>query len=335
MQQRFALIGCGKIASRHAENIVTSGILQAVCDIEPERASLLGKQFNARPYFSVESLLENEKELTAASICTPNGLHARHAIQCLRQGLNVLCEKPLCIKTEDGEAMIEAAGAAEKQLFVVKSTRFNPVVAELKKIIDDGRLGNIYSFQLSCFWNRPPEYYHNSWKGTLALDGGTLFTQFSHYIDVMYWLFGEVKSIQGVRKNFAHLQVTEFEDSGVVALEMQNGIIGSLNYSVNAFKKNMELSLAVIAEKGTVKIGGEYLNELNYQLISDYVFRDPGGGNEANDYQFYKGSMSNHEKVYEHLLLALDGRDNLSATAGDALKTIHIIERIYNECRFI
>ena len=143
MQHKFALIGCGTIAERHAENIAKSGILRAVCDVIPERADTMAKGFNAKPYYSLESLLQNEKELTVASICTPNGLHALHSIQCLQAGINVLCEKPLCIKTEDGQAMIEAAKSANKKLFVVKSTRFNPVVADFKKIIDEGRLGNL------------------------------------------------------------------------------------------------------------------------------------------------------------------------------------------------
>ena len=335
MQYSFALIGCGKIAERHAENIIKHGSLSAVCDIVPERANSLAQKFNARPYYSLQSLLENEKNLSLASICTPNGLHALHTIQCLKAGLHVLCEKPLCIKTEDGKAMIEAAKSANKKLFVVKSTRFNPVVANLKKIIDEGRLGSIYSFQLSRFWNRPAEYYQDTWKGTLELDGGTLYTQFSHYIDVMYWLFGDVKNVQGIRKNIAHEGLMEFEDCGVMAIAMQNGIIGTLNYSVNAFKKNMELSLTIIAEKGTIKIGGQYLNELQYQLIDDYIFHDPGKGNDANDYEFYKGSMSNHDKVYDNLILALNGDNHLSATANDGLKTIGIIEKIYKECKFI
>ncbi|MEO6328403.1 MAG: Gfo/Idh/MocA family oxidoreductase [Ginsengibacter sp.] len=335
MHQKFALIGCGKIAERHAENIITKGTLQAVCDIIPDRASELAKKFNATPYQSLASLLQNEKGLTVACICTPNGLHALHTIKCLQAGLHVLCEKPLCIKSEDGKAMIEAARLSGKKLFVVKSTRFNPVVAQLKKIIDEDRLGKIYSFQLSCFWNRPAAYYQDSWKGTLKLDGGTLYTQFSHYIDVMYWLFGEVKNVQGIRKNMAHEGLIEFEDCGVISIEMKNRIVGTLNYSVNTFKKNMELSLTVIAEKGTVKIGGQYLNELKYQLIDDYIFDNPGTGNTANDYTFYKGSMSNHDKVYDNLLLALNEHEHLSATADEGLKTITIIEKIYEECKLI
>src|SRR5437868_13169205 len=175
--QQFAIVGCGKIAERHAENIIKKGLLSAACDIIPERAHKLAKKFNARPYYSLTDMLEQEHKLSAAAICTPNGLHALHSITCLQAGLHVLCEKPLCIKSDDGEAMIKAAQKAGKHLFVVKQNRYNPHVAEVKKMCIEGRLGNITSFQVNCFWNRPKEYYNDGWRGTKDLDGGTLFTQ--------------------------------------------------------------------------------------------------------------------------------------------------------------
>lgn len=330
---QFALIGCGRIAERHAENIIKHAKLTAVCDIVNIRADDVAKKYNAKAYYSLDDLLLNEKHLDAASICTPNGLHAIHSIQCLHEGINVLCEKPLCIKTSDGEAMIAAAEKANKKLFVVKSSRYNPSVIQLKKIMEEGRLGNIYSFQISCFWNRPAEYYYNTWKGTLALDGGTLFTQFSHYIDVLYWLLGDVKNVQGIRKNKAHKGIIEFEDCGAVAMEMDNGVIGTLNYSVNTFLKNMEVSFTLIGEKGTIKIGGEYMNEINYQVIEGFDFIPDVQNNLPNDYGFYKGSMSNHNKVYENLLLALKDDAHSFTTALDGLKTVSIIEKIYKECK--
>ncbi len=331
----FAIVGCGRIAERHAENINRIAKLTAVCDVVKSRADDLAKKYNAKAYYNITDLLSNQKKLDVASVCTPNGLHAAHSIQCLHAGINVLCEKPLCIKTEDGNEMIAAAEKAKKKLFVVKSTRYNPALIQMKKLLEEGRLGSVYSFQLSCFWNRPSAYYYNTWKGSLQMDGGTLYTQFSHYIDVMYWLFGDVKVVQGIRKNYAHKQLIEFEDSGVVALEMQNGIMGTLNYSVNTFIKNMEVSLTVIAEKGTIKLGGEYMNEINYQLIEGLDFIEVSKSQEANDYGFYKGSMSNHDKVYENLLLALKDEKHLFTTAVEGLKTVSIIEKIYRECRLI
>ena len=149
---------------------------------------------------------------------------------------------------------------------------------------------------------------------------------------MLYWLFGDVKNVQGIRKNVAHTQSIEFEDCGAITLEMHNGIIGTLNYSINTFLKNMEVSLVIIAEKGSIIIGGEYLNEIKYQLIENYTFTDTGESAKANNYGFYKGSMSNHDKVYENLLLALSDKNHAFTTAEDGLKTVRIIEKIYKEC---
>ncbi|MDB5221734.1 MAG: Gfo/Idh/MocA family oxidoreductase [Chitinophagaceae bacterium] len=328
MQQHFALIGCGKIANRHAENIVKRGVLTSVCDIIPERANDMATRFNARPYYSLESLLKAEEQLTTAVICTPNGLHALHSIQALEKGLHVLCEKPLCISTKDGKAMIAAAEKAGKYLFVVKQNRFNPPVAEIKKLCDENKFGKITSFQINCFWNRPKEYYTDTWKGTKALDGGILYTQFSHFIDLLYWILGDVKDVKVLTKNFSHSYI-EFEDTGTVIFDMQNGTIGTLNYTINSFKKNMEGSFTLFGDKGTVKIGGEYLNTLEYQSIENYEIQLQPAFIRANDYGFYEGSMSNHNKVYDHLFDALEGRPHQIPDAREGLKTIEIIEKIY------
>jgi predicted dehydrogenase len=224
--------------------------------------------------------------------------------------------------------MISAAEKNNRKLFVVKSTRYNPALVALKNAIVENRFGTIYSFQLNCFWNRPAAYYADSWKGTLQWDGGTLYTQFSHYVDALLWLLGDISQVTGFRKNFAHQDVVEFEDSGIAAVQMSSGVIGGLNWSVDTFQKNMEVSLTLIGEKGSISIGGEYMNKLNYQLIDQYSLDLPGGGN-ANDYGFYKGSMSNHDKIYENLLKALGDADHPFANASDGLKTVAAIEKIY------
>ena len=328
-QLRFAIIGCGKIASRHAEQAVRWGQLAAVCDTVKERADSLAKTFNATAYYHIDELIQNEPAIDIAAICTPNGLHAAHSINMLKSGANVLCEKPLCITSAEGNSMIAAAKESGKKLFVVKSTRYNPALIELKKILDEKNLGDLYSFQLNCFWNRPPSYYEDSWKGTNNMDGGTLYTQFSHYIDAMLWLFGEVKEVKGFRKNMAHQSIIDFEDTGVVSLEMENGVIGGLNWSVNTFQKNMEVSLSIIAEKGSMRIGGEYMNKPEYQLAETIPLNVSDSG-DANDYGSYKGSMSNHDKVYENLLMALEDDQHPFSGAADGLRTVETIERIYN-----
>jgi len=328
-QLRYAIIGCGKIAPRHAAEIVKHGKLLAVCDIIKEKADSLAQQFSSKPYYFITDLLASEKEIDIVSICTPNGLHAEHAIQSLNAGCNVLCEKPLCISTSDARQMIETAEKIKKKLFVVKSTRYNPALEELKKILGEKKLGRLYSFQLNCFWNRPDSYYTGSWRGKHITDGGTLYTQFSHYIDAMLWLLGDIKTISGFRKNMAHQKSIEFEDSGIVSIEMENGMLGGLNWSVNTFQKNMEVSLTIIAEKGSIRIGGEYMNKIEFQQMEGSKLEIPQPG-AANDYGSYKGSMSNHDKVYENLAKALQDENHPFSNAYDGLKTVETIERIYN-----
>lgn len=327
----FAIVGCGRIAQRHAQHIQKFGTLSAVCDIVPERAQALAAKTGARPYASDEALLAGEPAVDVVSICTPNGLHAEHTIRALNAGHHVLCEKPMAITVHDCGEMIRAAEQANRRLFAVKQNRFNPPVAAVKDAIDRGKLGRIYSIQLTCFWNRNAEYYQDSWKGSKALDGGTLFTQFSHFIDLLYWMIGDVKRVRAFGGNLGHQGITEFEDSGVVLLEFYGGALGTLNYSVNSYKKNLEGSLTILAENGTVKIGGQYLNTLDYQEIEGYVIPELPAGNAANSYGTYQGSMSNHDKVYENVVNVLTHGGSISANAFDGFKTVEIIDRIYQE----
>ena len=229
--------------------------------------------------------------------------------------------------------MINAAERANKRLFIVKQNRFNPPVAAVKKIIDEGRLGKIYSAQLSCFWNRNEAYYKNSWKGTKDLDGGTLFTQFSHFIDLLYWIVGDVKDVQGFLGNFDHQGIIEFEDTGVVSLKFYNGAIGTINYTVNSHGRNMEGSLTLFGEKGTVKIGGQYLNELEYQDIRDYKIDNLPPGNPPNNYGQYQGSMSNHDKVYQNVIEVIGGSGIIATNGFEGLKTVEIIDKIYSTAK--
>ncbi len=333
MRPVFAIVGCGRIARRHAEQIKRVGTLAAVCDIDNTAADELSRAFGARPYYSIESLLASEPGLDVVSICTPNGLHAQHSILALKAGCHVLCEKPLCISVSDAREMIEAAQQSAKMLFVVKQNRFNPPVQVVKQWLTDGTLGRIHSFQVNGFWNRPREYYLQSWKGTRDLDGGTLFTQFSHFVDLLYWFLGEVKSVRSFIRNFEHPFI-DIEDTGVAILEMTNGAIGTLNYTVNSFQKNMEGSITLFGEKGTVKIGGQYLNTLEYQNLQSGAETPIPEGKPANQYGFYQGSMSNHDKVYENLVMALQQPGYELASAHDGLKTVEIICQIYGQAGF-
>lgn len=331
---KFAIVGCGRIAQRHAEHINNNGTLVAVCDVEKEKADALAQKYNAKAFYSLTDMLaDNNIGIDVVSVCSPNGLHAEHSIASLKAGYNVLCEKPMAINVTDCGEMIQAAEKVNKRLFAIKQNRFNPPVAAIKEIIEQGKLGKIYSVQLSCFWNRNEDYYANSWKGTKDLDGGTLYTQFSHFIDLLYWLVGDVRNAYALTGNYGHEGTIEFEDTGVIALKFYNGAVGTINYTVNSYGRNMEGSLTIFAEKGSVKIGGQYLNELEYQSIEGYKIENLPEGNKANNYGNYQGSMSNHDKVYENVIDVLQNGGSISTSAFEGLKTVEIIDKIYQSAK--
>jgi len=327
---KFAIIGCGQIAGRHAEQIKKIGRLVAVCDIVPERVDSFAKLHHAVAYEIIDDLLKQEKEIDIVTVCTPNGLHAIHSIKALKAGKHVLCEKPMAISSAEAKKMIAEERQSGRKLFIVKQNRYNPPVAFVKDLIEKGRLGRIFSFQINCFWNRPASYYNSPWRGTIELDGGTLYTQFSHFIDLLQWLLGDLAKADGIRKNYLHKNCIQFEDTGVACLEMSNGAIGTLHYTINSSKKNMEGSFTLFGDKGTIKIGGEYLNELEYFAVEDVEPPSLDDGRPPNQYGLYQGSMSNHDKVYQQLVMALSDPGHLFINSEETLKTTEIIEKIYN-----
>ncbi len=326
---KFAIIGCGRIGRRHVDHIQNVGQLVDVCDIDASKLEEIKTNHSVKTYEDADELLKNT-EADVVSICSPNGLHFQHTIAALKAGKHVLCEKPMALTVDDCGKMISESLKANKRLFIVKQNRFNPPVDAVKKAIDEGKLGRVLSVQLNCFWNRNERYYENSWKGTKKLDGGSLFTQFSHFIDLLYWIIGDVKSVKGFNGNYLHEGIVEFEDHGVAVVEFYNGALGTINYTTNSYGGNMEGSLTIFGEKGTVKVGGQYLNELEYQRIEGYEISGLPPGNPPNSYGQYQGSMSNHGEVYQNVVSVLTG-DGLIATNGfEGLKTVEIIDKIYS-----
>jgi len=326
----FAVVGVGHIGSQHAKHASAFGHLVAVCDIKKDRAEAIARQYNCNSYLSLDELLSNEKQLDLIAICTPNGLHAEHTIKALKAGCNVLCEKPMATCVRDCERMIHTAEETNKRLFIVKQNRFNPPIKALKKVVDEGRLGTILNVQVNCFWNRNQEYYRSSdWRGKLKMDGGTLFTQYSHFIDLLYWLVGDVEEVRAFTDNFLHKGVIEFEDTGVVVLKFTTGVLGTIHFTINSYGRNMEGSITLFGEKGTVKVGGQYLNILEYQAIEGYEITGLEQGNPPNVYGAAKGSMSNHDKVYENVIDVLMHGGSIATDLLDGLKTVQIIEKIY------
>jgi predicted dehydrogenase len=267
------------------------------------------------------------------AVCTPNGLHCEHSIKAFEAGFHVICEKPMAMTIYDCGDMIKAAERANRRLFVVKQNRYNPPVVHLKKLIDTGILGRIFTVHLNCYWNRNEEYYRRSWKGTRDMDGGTLYTQFSHFIDLLYWLVGDVKEVMAFTDNYCHESSIEFEDAGVAILRFHTGAIGSVNFTINSYQKNMEGSLTLFCENGTIKIGGQYLNEIEYQHVKGIEQAKLEVGRPANQYGYYQGSMSNHEDVYKnvHEVLTADGA--IVTIGYEGLKTVEIIDKIYAAAR--
>jgi predicted dehydrogenase len=199
--------------------------------------------------------------------------------------------------------MIYKSLQMHKFVFCVMQNRYSPPSAWLKDMVTSGVMGKIYMVQINCFWNRDERYYKKgNWKGSKITDGGTLFTQFSHFIDIMYWLFGDIDNIQGKFADFNHSETTDFEDSGFVNFDFINGGMGCINYSTAIANQNLESSLTIIGEKGSVKIGGQYMNEVEVCNITDYEMPVLAETNPGNDYGAYKGSAANHNYVIKNVI---------------------------------
>lgn len=328
---KFAIVGCGHIGKRHAEMVVRNeeSELVALCDSAGKNQLTLDA-YDVPFFSSIEDMLSSNVEIDVVNVCTPNGYHALHSLAALKALKHVVCEKPMALSKKDCEEIIHRSMQASKQVFCVMQNRYSPPSVWIKELIDKNVLGNIFMVQVNCFWNRDSRYYRSdTWKGDGKLDGGTLFTQFSHFIDIMYWLFGDITNIHGNFQDFSHRDLTDFEDSGMVNFNFVNGGMGCINYSTSVWNKNLESSLTIIAENGSVKIGGQYMNEVVYCHVNGYDMPELAPSNPANDYGTYKGSAANHHYIIENVVDHLRGRTPVTTNALEGMKVVEIIERIY------
>lgn len=328
---KFAVVGCGHIGKRHAEMIRrnSEAELVAMCDIRPLK-DLSMDGLEVPFYQTMDEMLTQHPDIEVVNICSPNGLHAPQALKALEYKKHVVCEKPMGLTKASCEDIIYKSLQVSKQVFCVMQNRYSPPSIWLKEVIDQKLLGDIYMVQVNCYWNRDDRYYKKGgWKGTKELDGGTLFTQFSHFVDIMYWLFGDIKNIRASLKDFAHQNSTEFEDSGVVQFEFVGGGMGSINYSTAIWDTNLESSMLIVGKKGSIKVGGQYMNEVEYCHIENYTMPTLAEAGPANDYGPYKGSAANHHLVIQNVVDTLKGRTTVSTNALEGLKVVDIIERIY------
>ena len=328
----FAIIGCGHIGKRHAEMISKNpdAELIALCDIRS--AEECGVSDYKVPFYNtIDELLAAEKQLDVVNICTPNGLHAEMAIKAMKAGFDVVVEKPLTIKKSDAEKILETSFETGRNVFGVMQNRYSPPSVWLKQIMKENRLGEIFMVQVNCFWNRDERYYTpDTWHGKADLDGGTLFTQFSHFIDIIYWLFGDVENIRASFADFNHKELTDFEDSGLVHFDFVKGGKCSLNYSTAVYNQNLESSLTIIGEKGTVKVAGQYMNEVVHCDIENYTMPELPPANPPNDYGLYKGSAQNHHFVIQNVIDKIHSNHPITTNALEGMKVVDIIERIYS-----
>lgn len=329
---RFALIGHGRIGKRHAALINQNPLarLVAVCDcLSAEEA---GHQDDHIPFFqSMETLLD-ETRPDVVNICLPNHLHREATLLALKKGSHVVCEKPLAIRKEDAEEMLHQSLLTGKKIFVVMQNRYSPPAQWLNDLLTENRLGKIFMVQVNCFWNRDDRYYTgNDWHGRKDEDGGTLFTQFSHFIDMLYWLFGDITNIRANLRDFNHQHSTDFEDSGTVTFDLQKGGIGTLSFSTAVWNSNLESSLTIIGEHGSVKVAGQYMNEVTHCHINGYTMPELAPSAPPNNYGAWQGSASNHAHVIQNVIDNLSANHPITTNAFEGLKVVEIIEQIYRK----
>lgn len=311
---KFVIIGYGHIGQRYALLLErqNSAALVALVDVQ------LASTNSPVPYFStIDKLLAADIDFDIAIIATPNGLHAQHAIQCLKAGKDVVIEKPIALTAAGVEQLYQVAHSYNRRIFPVFQNRFAHTSLWLKELLGNGQLGQVFMVQVNCFWNRGGQYYSTGhWHGTKLLDGGTLFTQFSHFIDMLIWLFGPIKDVERKLFNFNHVQ-TEFEDSGIVTFGFEQGGEASLSFTTSVFDRNYESSLLIIAENGTVKVGGPYMDKLVFQHGR---FDFP---------EMLEQTNSNHQLFLEDVVKRYVNNMPALVSEQEALATIRFIETVY------
>lgn len=332
---RLAIVGIGNIGKRHIAVIDAdpNTELLGICDINKEKCQKQSELYNGIPMYSDFIKMLDEIDADVISICTPHFLHKPMTLEAVDRGFNVLVEKPMALKVDDAQEMISAAEKKGVKLFVVKQNRFNVPVKLVKEAIDEGRLGKIYMVQCNVLWNRNTEYYSESdWRGDKEKEGGALFTQVSHFIDLMIWIFGDVVEAKSNIDTLKH--DIDVEDSGVANLKFDSGVLGSVLWTTCVYNKNHEGSITIIGDKGTVKIGGQYLNKIDFWDVESYPL--PNNINFVdlpNNYGKYQGTSSNHDKVIKELVKDMNNQSGKTVHGEEGIKSIAAIQMIYENAK--
>ena len=328
---KFAIVGCGSIGKRHIAVVDAepNAELVAICDIDEKKCIELSSLYDNVKYYTDYATMLKEVDVDIVNIATPHGLHASMSIAAANAKKNILVEKPMALHPTDCALMNEAAVKNDVKLFVVKQNRYNTPIALTKKAIENGKLGRIFMTQCNVMWNRHQEYYNDSdWRGRLKLEGGALHTQVSHFIDLLIWWFGDVVEAKTIIDTLNHN--IEIEDCGVTAMKFSTGVLGSLFWTTCVYNKNFEGSITIIGEKGTIKIGGKYLNKIEYWDVQSYPLPEDIDFEDApNNYGKYQGTSSNHDKLMTDLVHLFTQNRKGIVEGSEAIKTVEAIDLIY------
>ncbi len=330
---KVGLLGCGRIATHHLDAITKypdQFELVAVCDSHPAAAEGVAKTYQVKQiYTSLEEMLANAS-IDLVVLCTPSGLHPKQVMQVAKAGKHVVTEKPMATHFEDGLQMVKACDDANVRLFVVKQNRFNPPIQALKQAIDAGRFGKIYLVSMNVFWMRSQSYYdQNPWRGTFEFDGGAFMNQASHYVDLMQWLLGSVQSVHATMGTLG--RKIEAEDTGVLNLRFRQGAIGSMNVTMLTYPDNYEGGITVLGEKGTVRIGGVALNQIEHWTFDKACPED--NDIQAISYKTDSVYGFGHVPYYEALIAALSGEPSQAADGRSGLAVLELLIAAYRSAR--
>ena len=329
---KMAIVGCGRIFQKHLDAVKfheNDIELTAVCDEDEVRVTKAAEENGCLAFTSLSSLLD-DCELDLVSLCTPSGLHSEQTILIARYGVNVMTEKPMATTWQDGKRMVQACDAAGVHLFVVKQNRTNETILQLKNAIEQERFGRIYMVAVNVFWCRPEEYYKSDeWRGTWEFDGGAFMNQASHYVDLLDWLIGPVESVQAYTGTLA--RDIEVEDTGTAIMRWRSGAMGSVNVTMLNHDKNLEGSITVIGEKGTVKLGGVAVNEITHWGFKDELPSDKDV--KSASYQTNSVYGYGHTRYLKNVINALRGEERPKTNGRGGLRSLELLVAIYRAAR--
>jgi UDP-N-acetyl-2-amino-2-deoxyglucuronate dehydrogenase len=329
---RFALVGCGRISTNHFNAIkkhAERAELVGVCDIDSKALDAAVTATQAKPYQTLTALLK-DTDADAIIVATPSGLHADQAVEIANSGRHVITEKPMATRWHDGLRMVKACDDANVRLFVVKQNRHNATLQLLKRTIEQGRLGRIYMVNINVFWARPQEYYDSSaWRGTWEFDGGAFMNQASHYVDLLDWLIGPIESVQAYTATLG--RNIEVEDSGVVNVKWRSGALGSMNVTMLTYPKNFEGSITILGEKGTVRIGGVAVNEIQHWEFSEP--REEDTHIQQANYTTTSVYGFGHPLYYDNVINVLRGEAVAETDGREGLKSLEVLIALYLSAR--